>query len=191
MAAVPKNVLSTALYLLLTTAGLLGKPADNLKSGVLPRLSSFNVPIPESTYPSGFSMKIYDVPYSATILEKVAAKDQYDAAVSQGIAAGYVTISEDSYDFMVVSLNTKPQTVTLNFDYEDLVTSPVQLARNDEELTSLQRSQAYVTVRQLVDQSRNETDASALLQQALDLSLQHDLVTPVTAMLVITNTTIY
>jgi len=31
MAAVPKNVLSTALYLLLTTAGLLGKPADNLK----------------------------------------------------------------------------------------------------------------------------------------------------------------
>jgi len=92
---------------------------------------------------------------------------------------------------MVVSLNTKPQTVTLNFDYEDLVTSPVQLARNDEELTSLQRSQAYVTVRQLVDQSRNETDASALLQQALDLSLQHDLVTPVTAMLVITNTTIY
>ena len=46
-----------------------------------------------------FVRKIYDVPYSATILEKVAAKDQYDAAVSQGIAAGYVTIRYYSVSF--------------------------------------------------------------------------------------------
>lgn len=69
---------------------------------------------------------------------------------------------------MVVSLNTKPQTVTLNFDYEDLVTSPVQLARfvdrarftitSSCSTTFLWRSQVLARVKFITDRITLRTD---------------------------------
>jgi len=82
---------------------------------------TFRVVLPDNAFISGFVMDIDEKSYAATVKEKIAAAQEFDAAVSQGQSAAHVSYARDANEF-TVSLNIEALAkVAFHLTYDELL----------------------------------------------------------------------
>lgn len=83
---------------------------------------TFQMELPKKAFITNFSMIIDGVTYSGNIREKIAAQEQYSAAVARGESAGLVKATGRKVEQFQVSVNVAPAAkVTFELVYEELL----------------------------------------------------------------------